>query len=66
MEQYDYHDVCELAKKVRAVAASVIQNESLVIQSNERRVRESTDIIDLCNMILNDNLLTKVALQKDM
>lgn len=66
MEQYDYHDVCELAKKVRAAAASVIQNESLVIQSNERRVRESTDIIDLCNMILNDNLLTKVALQKDM
>ena len=46
------YDTMELAKKVRARAAEVIQNESLVIQNDERRVQEATDVINLCNIVL--------------
>lgn len=59
------YDVCELAKKVRATAAATIQNESLVVQNNERRVREATDIINLCNMILQDTPSTQIGSQWD-
>lgn len=59
------YDVCELAKKVRATAAATIQNESLVVQNNERRVREATDIINLCNMILQDAPTTQIGSQWD-
>lgn len=47
------YDICEMAKKVRASAAQTIANESLVVQNNERKVKEATDIITLCNMILD-------------
>jgi len=59
------YDVCELAKKVRAAAASTIQNESLVVQNNERRVREATDIINLCNMILQEEPSAQIGSQWD-
>lgn len=49
----DRYSICELAKKVRSVAAKVIANESEVIQNNERRVAEATDVINLCNAILS-------------
>lgn len=50
--KYDYNTL-ELAKKVRARAAEVIHNESQVIQNDERKVREATDIISLCNIIIS-------------
>lgn len=59
------YEVCELAKKVRAVAAATIQNESMVVQNNERRVREATDIINLCNIILQDAPQSQAGSQWD-
>lgn len=49
--KYDY-DTYELAKKVRARAATVIKTESEVIQTDERKVNEATDVVNLCNIII--------------
>lgn len=57
---YDY-DTYELAKKVRARAAEVIQNESRVIQNDERKVDDATDIINLCNKIISKQETKRVS-----
>lgn len=49
--KYDYNTL-ELAKKVRARAAEIVHNESQVIQNDERKVREATDVIELCNVVI--------------
>lgn len=49
--KYDYNTL-ELAKKVRARAAETIKNESQVIQNDERKVSEATDVINLCNIVI--------------
>lgn len=59
------YDTMELAKKVRARAAEVIQNESLVIQNDERRVQEATDVINLCNIVLKGQVAAQSNSQWD-
>lgn len=49
--KYDYETI-ELAKKVRARAAATIQNESSVVQNDEYKVKDATDIINLCNLVI--------------
>jgi hypothetical protein len=46
------YKIYDLAKKVRATAASTIKAESEVIQTNESRVREAMEVINLCNAII--------------
>lgn len=50
--KYDYNTL-GLAKKVRARAAETIRNESQVIQNDERKVSDATDVINLCNAIIS-------------
>ena len=59
------YDTMELAKKVRARAAEVIQNESLVIQNDERRVQVATDVINLCNIVLKGQVAAQSNSQWD-
>ena len=46
------YNIYNLAKKVRATAASVIKSESEVIQTNESRVKDAMEVISLCNAII--------------
>ena len=41
-----------LAERVRSKAASVINNETSVVQPDEHRIAECMDIINLCNQLI--------------